>query len=224
MAVGCALSGNIVFAHDAWTEQRNDHFVVVFGHKGKMEKYAPSKVRKVSAIDAAGRSLATNMEKDESVVRFSIAGKPALTLLHYDNGFWTKTTDGLKSGPKNGVHGALHGTHAVKYGKTVHAWTAAASVAQGQELEIVPLESMQPAAGGTLPLQVLWQGKPLAGAKIFRVDAPHLKPVEANSEGKTRFALTAERQILSVSHKKNLINDPQADEYSVSATLVFDVR
>jgi len=208
-------------AHDAWSEARGAGYAVVFGHDGKLEEYAPAKVRQLVAVDANGAPLKVAQAATAGGVTFTVAGKPALVTLDYDNGFWTRTTEGQKNLPKNEVVGALSASHAVKFGKTVYAWGPAATRARGQELEIVPLSASAPAAGKPVEVQVLWKGKPLAGATVTRVIGGPEVSARSDAAGKAALPALAGKQVLSVSHKQDLANDPRADVLSASANLVF---
>lgn len=213
-----------VFAHDAWVEARDGSFVVLYGHGDKAEAYAPAKVQSLTAADAAGNPLGVKYEVATAPVAAKIGGQPALLALHFDNGYWTKTTDGSKNLPKNEVPGAISAGHSVKFGKTVLAWSAAATKPQGARLEIVPLAASAPQAGKTLPVRVLWEGKPLAGAKIVRSGYGKEAPIVADAEGRADVPVAAGRQMIVVNHKIVLANDPRADSYSAAANLVFEVR
>ncbi|WP_020656461.1 DUF4198 domain-containing protein [Massilia niastensis] len=218
-----ALSSLSAQAHDAWTETRGAGYAVVFGHDGKLEEYDPAKVKQLAAVTGSGAPLKVAQAAGSSGVTFTLAGKPALVTLNYDNGFWTKTTDGQKNLPKNEVPGAISASHALKFGKTVYAWGPAAIKAQGQDLEIVPLSAKAPVAGKPVEVQVMWQGKPLAGAKITRViGGPEISAL-TDASGKASLATVTGKQVLSVSHKQDLPNDPRAEVLSMSANLMFDV-
>lgn len=213
-----------VHAHDAWTEAREAGYAVVFGHDGKLESYVPSKAKAIAAVDVQGATLSIRETATADAVTFSVAGRPALITLHYDNGFWSKTTEGSKNLPKNEVPGAISASHAVKFGKTVFIWSPVVLKPQGQRLEIVPLTATAPVAGKLLPVQVMWQGKPLAGVKITRADDEKQAPATTDVDGKAGVPVVAGRQILTVSYKQGLANDPRADTYSAAANLLFEVR
>jgi nickel transport protein len=212
------------YAHDAWSEARGASYAVVFGHDGKLEDYAPTKVKEIVAVDANGALLKVTQTATANGVTFALAGKPALVTLNYDNGFWSKTTAGLKNLPKNQVPGAIGASHAVKFGKTVYAWGPAVMNARGQDLEIVPVSSNAPVAGKPLAVQVMWQGKPLAGAKIARVEGGPETSALTDASGKATLAVVRGKQVLSVSHKQDLPNDPRADLLTMSANLAFEAR
>ena len=108
---------------------------------------------------------------------------------------------------------------AVKFAKTVLAWNASVFKPVGQTLEIVPLAA--PAAG-VLPVQVLWEGKPLAGAKIVRPHDAKAAAVETDADGKAAIAVGKKAmQMLSVNHRHGVTADPKTDVYSAEANLVF---
>ncbi|WP_326544193.1 DUF4198 domain-containing protein [Pseudorhodoferax sp.] len=209
-----------VQAHDAWIEPAATGFAVVFGHDGKLETALPSKVLKAQAIDAAGRSLPLRLDG----LQLAVQGTPSLLLLHYDNGFWSRTPAGTKSGARNAVPGALGASHALKYGKTVQVWDAQASRAQGLPVEIVPLSAQAPAAGTQLPVQVLWDGQPLAGATLSWHDAGQDRDIRADAQGRATLPVAKGRQLFSVSARRPIANDARADTLSVSSALVFEAR
>lgn len=218
------VSAISAFAHDAWVEPGNGAYSVRYGHGDKVESYVPEKVKALSAVSAEGATLPVTIEKTGDSVRATVKGQAAIVMLHFDNGVWTKTADGSKNLPKNEVAGALSATHSVKFGKTIVAWGPQAGKAWGQRLEIVPAAPDAPAAGAVLPVTILWEGKPLAGAKVARADYGKEKPIETDADGKVGVPVIAGRQTVTVSHTLPLGNDPRADNDSVSANLVFEAR
>ncbi|MGC3987674.1 MAG: DUF4198 domain-containing protein [Pseudorhodoferax sp.] len=207
-------------AHDAWIEPAAGGFSVVFGHDGKLEAALPSKVLQAQAIGAAGQALALRRDG----LQLAVDGQPSLLLLHYDNGFWSRTPEGSRSGPKNAVPGALGASHALKYGKTVLVWDAQASRPQGLPVEIVPQAAQAPAAGSRLPVQVFWDGQPLAGAVLsWRADQQE-QDTRADAQGRASVPVAKGRQLVSVSARRPLANDARADTLSVSSALVFEAR
>jgi nickel transport protein len=213
-----------VLAHDAWVEARDGGYVVLYGHGDKIESYAPTKVLSLTAADAAGNPLGVKYDATTAPVAAKVGGQPALLVLSFDNGYWTKTVDGSKNLPKNEVPGAISAGHSVKFGKTVLAWSAAVTRPQGTRLEIVPLGTSAPQAGKTLPVRVLWEGSPLAGAKIVRSEYGKEAPLVADAEGRADVPVAAGRQMIVVNYKIELANDPRADSYSAAANLVFEAR
>jgi len=224
MALACAavvpLSAQ---AHDAWPVAQDGGYAVVYGHLGKQETYAGDKVRRIQAFDAQGQALQTARHDTDKGVHFTVQGEPAVLMLEFDNGYWSKTTKGSVNLPKNEAEGALSASHAVKFSKTVLRFSPAAASAHGQRLEIVPQESGAPKAGGALPVRVLWDGEPLPDAKLMRGHDDE-QPVVTDAQGKASLPIEAGRQAWSVMHKQALREDPRADEYSASANLIFQAQ
>lgn len=208
-------------AHDAWVEPQGADYAVIYGHDGKLEGYPPSKVKTIAAFDALGAALPIKQTATADAVSFAVTGKPALMALYYDNGFWTKTTNGIKNLAKNEVPDAINASHVVKFSKTVLAWSPNITKPQDQRLEIVPLSSDAPAAGKTLAVQVLWEGKPLDKAKIEPIDGRSGIAVSTDAEGRAMLPVAAGRQAYAVSNKVALAGDARADSYSATANLVF---
>lgn len=100
----------------------------------------------------------------------------------------------------------------------------------GHTLEIVPLQ--HPArieAGGSLTVQVLFKGEPLAGALIDAAPltgATHTPQAQTtDSTGKATFKLTGQGPVkLNVIWGVALRNNPQADYESYFSSLTFAVR
>lgn len=220
------VGGGHVRAHDAWIEAKGNAYVVLYGHGEKGEPYAASKVRSLSAIDAKGAALTVKRQDAAEAVQATVAPAPALMTLSFDNGYWSKTADDTSSKnlPKNEVPGAVSGVHSVKYGKTVFAWSAAVTKPQGQQLELVPLSAAAPVVGKTLPVQALWDGKPLAGVKLVWDEHGKGASVETGADGKAEVPVVKGQQAVSVNRKQDLASDPRADSESISANLVFTVR
>lgn len=215
-----ALLGTAVQAHDAWIAPATGGFTVVFGHDGQLETALPSKVLKAQAVGATGQALPLKLDG----LQVAVDGKPSLLLLHYDNGFWSRTPEGTKSGPKNAVPGAVSGSHALKYGKTVQVWDAQASRVQGLPVEIVPQTAQAPAAGTQLPVQVLWDGQPLAGATLSWQEGGRDKDTQADAQGRALLPVAKGWQMFSVSARRPIAGDARADTLSVSSALVFEAR
>lgn len=221
LALALALMVAGARAHDAWIEPAAEGgFTVVFGHDGQREAAQPGKVLQAQAVDASGSSLPVRRDG----VRLQVQGAPSLLLLHYDNGFWSRTPQGSRNLPRNEVPGAVSATHALKYGKTVQVWDAQATRAQGLPVEIVPASAQAPVAGAQLPVQVLWDGRPLAGALLSWRAAGQDREARTDAQGRATVGVSTGRQMVSVSARRPLAHDARADALSVSSALVFEAR
>lgn len=216
----------LALAHDAWLEPAGKGFVVQYGHKGQADPYKPEKVRELQLLDASGQPLASHRRVEGEQVFVTAPASPAMATLLFDNGFWSRVSMDTpsKNLPKNELPGAISGSHSLKTHKLVLQWGPVVTRPQGQRLEIVPQAPQQPAAGSTLPVQVLWDGKPLASARLRRAELEKDPGVQTDAQGKAALPVAAGRQMLLVSHSVDLPGDPRADRASWSANLVFTAR
>jgi hypothetical protein len=108
------------------------------------------------------------------------------------------------------------------YSKSVvSAGEAVLKPVEGMRLDIVPQKNpLDLKAGEALPVRVLFDGKPLAGAQI---EADHEKVAVTDKDGTARVPLGKGRQLLTVERREPLRNDPDADFVSVTTTLTFEV-
>lgn len=211
-------------AHEAWLEPAPaGGFVVQYGHGAKKAPADPARVRELNAFDAAGRTLAVTRRAEAEGLHIGVAGVPALLTVFLDNGFWSRSTPDTPSRnlPMNENPGATSGTHALKTGKTVLAWGPAVTQPRGLRLEIVPLSASAPAAGGTLAVQVLWEGRPLAGARLAGEGHEKGREIVADATGRADVPVSPGWQMVVVGHELPTPGDPRADKLRYSANLYF---
>ena len=173
LALGLAGLASNSDAHTVWLEPIGaavgEYRVVFGGHAGKVEPYKPEKLKTVEALDASGRKLSVKRSSGGEGVRLHVDGAPALIAMHFDNGIHTRTAEGPSvEKPMNEVPGATRATYAVKYHKTIVEWQPRVTRPLGQPFEVVPLDAAVPRAGEPVRVQVLRDGKPLAGVKLGR--------------------------------------------------------
>ncbi|MCF8077644.1 MAG: DUF4198 domain-containing protein [Desulfobacterales bacterium] len=166
-------------AHYLWMNlegQRPDakEAVVVkigWGHKFPGgEPMREGMLRRVFAVDEAGAVLPLSLVSDDAY-RFE-PKRPGVYRIYADvhSGFVSKTTEGYKMQPKNAVAEALSCfRYDLRAGTLLQVGgegTTGASFSENP-LEIVPLANpTRLKAGDTLPVKVLFNGVPLAGARI----------------------------------------------------------
>lgn len=228
LALALAASAITALAHDVWVEPKGDGFVVLYGHGDKHDSYDRMKLKTLTALDAQGQALPVRRvpasDKDAPVA-VQVEGKPAMTLMVFDDGFWTKTEDGWKNLPKNGVTGpALQSAYEMTLGKTVLVWGPQVTRAHGLPLEIVPLSAKAPVKGAQIQVQVLWEGKPLAGAKIALPGPDKQAPAQTDAQGKASIPVVGGQQIISVAHKLTPKDEPRTDALAYTANLVIHAR
>ena len=99
------------------------------------------------------------------------------------------------------------------------AWQNPISMTQ---LDIVLLRNpFELKPGDQLPIKVFYGGKPIAGVEVEGRD--HEMVSTTDKEGMARIRMSKGQQLISVSHKEPIKDDPDADYLSLTATLTFEV-
>lgn len=176
IACACVMSLSPAAAHTVWLVKAPDgpqvpsgqlYQMLFGGHEGKLEGYPAHKLKTVRAMSKGGEDLPVWQLRRDNDVRLWVEGEHSVILVHFDNGIYTRTADGDSVNlPMSAVEEPVSGVSAVKYHKTIAAWSALAAKAQGQPFEVVPLSALQPKAGQPMQVRVLIDGAPAAGLGI----------------------------------------------------------
>jgi nickel transport protein len=223
LAAAALLTAAPATAHDVWIAPLADGWALRFGHADDTGPVDTTRLRQLAALDQRGQALKLQPVDDNGATRLHIErGEPALLTVHLDNGWWSRVAEGSRpqNVPMNQLPVAVSGVQSLKFGKTVLQWSELATRPQGQALEIVPLQPSPPRAGAALQVQVLHEGRPLAGARLRRGEND-AAPLTTDSAGRASLTVGVGWQTLIASHRVPLTGDPRAQAVSMSATLVF---
>lgn len=222
-AAAALLTATPTFAHDVWIAPLSDGWALRFGHADDTGPVDTTRLRQLAALDRRGQALQVQPVADEDATRLQVdGGMPVLLMVQLDNGWWSRVAEGSRpqNVPMNQLPVAVSGVQSLKYGKTVLQWTDVATRPQGHALEIVPLQTTPPRAGAVLQVQVLHEGRPLAGAQLGRGENDPA-PLTTDRAGRASLAVGAGWQTLIARHRVPLSGDPRAQALTMSATLVF---
>lgn len=228
-AVLAALLAGPAVAHGIWIEESHGALAVVYGHGATNEAYEPARVTSLLACDAAGTcsdAAPTVLDTHVELARPEGAATLAAT---FDNGLWTQGADGeWLNVPRAAVAGATASGRYLKYATVVLDHLDGEAVPAGLALEIVPLaDPLAMVAGDELPVRVLFEGQPLAGAEVTvdYVGDAGADPVIADAEGVARVPLRNNGlNVLAVSHTGPGVEADATDETGHIATLAFTLH
>jgi nickel transport protein len=210
-------------AHDVWIESAGGgNLAVVYGHPGKTEAYDPAKVEKAWAWGAAGEAVPMSVKKEKDGVVVVPEKGAALVTVQFNNGYWTKTTEGFKNAPKGGIENYMESFHSLRYAKMILGWSDQLKKPQDVEIDLTPLVNpLELKVGDALPLMVYYKGKPVEGAKIYGAEEDGNK-VYTDKDGKARVTISKPgRQKIGASYRVYVDNDPDTDSYIRSVNMVF---
>lgn len=220
-----ALPG-IAGAHGIWVAERWGELGVVYGHGAGDDPYDPARIKTVRALDEDGKELAIGLDRAEKHALLATTGEPAVVLIDFDNGIFSKGADGTSvNKPKREVPGATEANHSVKHALAILHLHGDLPALPPQPLQIVPLANpAELKAGDKLKVRVLLGGEPLAGAEIIPdyTGNDDVKASATGADGQTEITLTRNGlNVLGVSHVVPIEGNPDADKRSHFATLSF---
>lgn len=216
---------NTAAAHGIYVAQRTDELTVVYGHLAQDGAYETKKVKSVEGITATGEKRTVNLTAGEKNVKLAAPDDVVVLSTTFDNGFWIKGPDGKwQNVGKQQVSGGTESHQPLKYNTHILKSPGSALKPTGAPFEIVPL--VDPIAlklGSDLPVQVLLNGKPLAGAGVINDYINNAEAVtKADSDGKVTLKVTsAGLNVIGVEFTEKTPTNADVDEIFNFATLSY---
>lgn len=216
-------------AHGIWFAQRADRLALVYGDGAEdldVVKRLP-KLSSISGYTAEGAAVPVRLETEGRLVLANLEARPSVLTATMNNGLWTRDAKGKWHGKgRDEVPDAASSGRYFKY--NTHLVTLPAGPMRpvaGLTLQLVPIGAAFPRhIGEPLAVQVLFEGKPLAGAKVWRdvVTDPDGEPLVADAQG--RVTLPVRNQGLNVvraEHESASVDPGKTDHTHHFATLSF---
>lgn len=147
----------------------------------------------------------------------------------YDNGFFLRTAEGRSVNTTKAEYPAAQAvSHNLKYGKALLGSGAGFDRVIGHRMELIPKQDPTTIkAGGTIAIEVRFDGKPLAGATLLRYTGTETADAvkhQSDAAGLVRVAIPAAgQQILSVEQSFPSRHPELATRDAYAASLVFTV-
>jgi uncharacterized GH25 family protein len=216
-------------AHGIYFAQRAGATTLVLGHGGDDLGYDAAKVTEFVVIDAQGQAheAATELLRRQLSLRRDVATAPAAAWARYYGGFHGKDAQGKwHSGPRGQQGEAVQ---VGEYLKTALAvlrgdFDVRRLTPPSDGLAIVPLsQPLALHAGDRLRVRVMFNGKPLAGARVVEdfVNASHARGARTDSRGEASVRVRNQGlNTLAVTHTEQR-KDSQADFREHLGTLSF---
>lgn len=159
--------------HEIWFAQRSAKLALIYGTGAEdldTVKRA-AMFNSAGGYDAQGRPVPVSLKVTDSLVLVDTAADPAVVTAQMDNGIWTKDKGGeWYAKGRNEVTDAIASGHFYKYATHLRKLPAGpVSPVPGMKLQLVPVGKVFPKKmGEKITVQVLFDGKPLAGARVFQ--------------------------------------------------------
>ena len=212
-----------VSAHDFWIDQKGKEFLLIYGHGDQREEFDFSRVKTVKSFGPGGGEIEVRREKKGKGLLLQPVEPPSWIFVEIDNGYWSKTIYGWKNLPKRKASRVVEANRSFYYSRALITWNdVLQSPISFARLDIVLLKNpFELKPGDSLPIKVFYSGKPIAGVEVEGRD--HEVVSTTDKEGMARVRISKGQQLISVSHKEPITDDPDADYLSLTATLTFEV-
>lgn len=229
VASAVILWSSSAFSHTAWLVPVNcgqavcNQYQVVFGgHDGELN-YPPEKVKTISAIGPDATPLTVWRTIKDGAMLIRVAGSPAMLLMHFDNGIYTRTADGrLINKPMSQVEESVSAVNALKYHKNVETWTDVVAKAQGQLFEVVPVSAAPPRAGVPMKVKVLIDRDPAEGIRVGTDELTihsHTGP-----DGVATFTPVSGANRLWAGQRTEISDNPDFTQLSIEYLMTFEAE
>jgi nickel transport protein len=176
-------------AHGIWLGQRSKQVVLVYGEGADdldMVKREPL-VDAVAAYDADLNPIKASHRISGLAMVIDTEAKPSVVTAILQNGVWSRMKGGkYERKGLDEMPGAEVSTNNVKYAVSIQGpLSTPLSALAGQTLQIVPVGPIPVKLGARLKYKVLYQGKPVAGARLINdfLNDPDAAEVSTGADG-----------------------------------------
>jgi nickel transport protein len=195
----------VAFAHHLWVAEDEAGFFVARGHApDKVEAYNPFAVKEVRAYDRNGNQVPVTKKDMKNRVSLKTGSDVSMITAKCDWGYRVNTTDGKKMMNRHQAEKAglqiVSSFFSTQYTKSLFKDGGYVTKAVGLEFEIIPRKNpFKTVHGDTLPVQINFQGTPLANVSVFSGAGQELK---SDDKGIVNVPLSKKGiQIIWASHK-----------------------
>ncbi len=217
-------------AHHLWIEKEGEKFVIAWGHPPKKDSYDPAKLKEIKVFDCKGKEVkVTRIDEKDKVLISPSTKNIAMITVSYEGGYLVVTPEGKKRMTKIEAHKAglqvIDSFYSRQFAKSLFDYCKSVMNPTGMLFEIIPLKNPYSLkVGDTLPIKVLYQGKPISGAKI-QVGV-HKEVAKTDENGMATITLPEPiggMQVVIANHRLPS-NDPDADFISFTTVLTWETK
>lgn len=229
IAVIALAASSASWGHGIWFAQRSGHLALIYGEGATdldVVKRLP-KITSVGGVNPQGERVPARLEPEGKLAFVKLDSKPAILTVTMNNGLWSRDAAGKWHGKgKNEVADATISGRYLKY--ATHLATLPAGEIKpvpGLALQIVPVGPSFPKnKDERLTVRVLFEGEPLAGAKVWQdiVTDPDAAPLMADADGKVTLPVRNQGlNVVKTEHEAASIDPGKTDMTHHFATLSF---
>lgn len=214
-------------AHHPWIEKEGDRFKVAWGHPPKIDPYEPSSVKEIKVFDKKGKVVKFERKDEKDTVYLSSKVDVSMVTLSFEGGYLVSTPEGKKRLTKREAQKAglqvINSFFSSQFAKSIFKHSDIVTKPTGMKFEIVPLKNpLFLKQGETLPIKVLYEGKPLEGAKIET--GAHKEAGKTDKDGIANINISGQGMQVVIAKYRIASSDPDADFLSFTTALTWESK
>ncbi len=232
MAVICVsiilLCAQTVFAHHLWVSKQDDLYAVCRGiMPERLDAYVPSKVIEIKAIGKDGSIIPIQRQDKNHGAFFKTDQDIAMVTVRCDWGHRVNTTQGKKLMTRLEAEQAgfqiIDSFFSTQFCKSLFAESEGITKPADTMFEIVPRENpLEKGVGETLPVMVIFEGKPLADTSVYTEKG---QDVKTDQDGVALIKIEKKGiQLISAGHKVAADENSGLDYHMFTTFFNFEVK
>lgn len=214
-------------AHAVWFAQRGRQTALIYG-VGADDLDAAKRfsfIEKMDGYDANYRPIKATPRISGPIVVVDTAQKPTLLSVVFYNGIWSRVNGEFEAKGRDEAPTSTLSEKNYKYSVTIMGpLDKPIPSLPDQVLQVVPVGAIPELLGAKMTYQVLFRGKPVAGAVVVNdlVNDPDQTPTLSDAEGKVTMVVRNQGlNVLEAVYVSPTDNPKKYDQIESSATLVF---
>ncbi|PTQ10007.1 nickel ABC transporter substrate-binding protein [Sphingomonas oleivorans] len=215
-------------AHGIWFAQRSKQLALIYGI-GADDLDAVKRqplVESVTAYDATYQPIPASLRVAGPILLVDTEAQPTLVAAILQNGTWSRMAGGeFEKKGRDEMPGAELAEKTVKYAVTIQGPLSGPIPAlPGQALQIVPAGTIPEKLGTPLTYKVLYNGKPVAGARLINdmINDPDATEVKTGADGTVTLPVRNQGlNVIRAVYDGPSDNPKKYDRIEHTATLAF---
>lgn len=221
------LGATQAFAHAYWIDERASQLAIILGEGGDDIRYDNDIVENITGINNALQPITITPAPTANNIYLNAPDDTNQITIHFKPRYFTKDKDGhWHNKPKNEVAHAKSSSMYISSTVTLFdTQKIPQNINHSSQLQIIALaDPFSIKMGDTLPVQLIYDSKPLANAKItpdFINNPTHT--VTTDKDGKANITINSTAlTVIRALHEVTNSNPTQSDKIIYNTTLAFN--
>lgn len=215
------------YAHGIWVAERLDRPTVVYGDGGEDSRYDSERVARVLGFDDNSQATAITVHRGADNAWLDVPKDTTSATVQFFEAYHTKDKEGKwHKLPKKDVAGAVSTSKSAMSTITLFDHQKQPKIYAHLPLQIIALKDpLSLKKGDSLPVQVIFNGKPLADAPLIAdYLADPTNSIKTDEKGNALITLGSNTLNVLYTYHKTSSDEPDVDTMTYVNTLSFNLQ